>query len=83
VSEKIYCRLRVKTFQEYILRNNISIRILSHKIGYDSGQMTNWLGGKRFVGPTARRRIQKYMKMEWDSLFEIISDSEMIAEGCG
>jgi transcriptional regulator with XRE-family HTH domain len=56
----------------------MSLRTFSHKIGYDSAQVSNWLNGKRFIGNNAREKIQKYMKLDWDTLFEIVDDVEII-----
>ena len=78
MSERIYIRLKVKPIEEYILKNNLSCRQLAHLLGYDSAQISNWLNGKRFVSARARQRLQDFFKWEWDELFKIVEDSELL-----
>ena len=64
-------KLKAQIVREYIAKNNLSYRKFAHILGYDSGQLSNWINGTRTIGWRAREIMQKKMKLSWDELFFI------------
>lgn len=68
-------RLRKRNIEMALAKMNKSQNWLAYKLMAGTGQLSQWMLGKRNVSPQIRQRISKILKgYDWDYLFQMAEE---------
>jgi transcriptional regulator with XRE-family HTH domain len=71
--DKVY--LRGGVIRDYVERRNSAQRKLASRLGMSPGHLSNLVNRRRPAGAASRRRLMDGLKLEFDTLFEVVPAS--------